>query len=230
MARSSGSATRSSVAGKGGKGRKGGTPPPPPRSARRAKRHRKMAAAPAISRHSTLQAMLEAAAEATQGKFEVFRMVACFLDETNKTDWIGGSKPGEYERGCSLSTAQARLKMKKTVACIVELTVQEQGQGSQNGMGPHGGVPSAHSMALVKHAGKLYVYDPQFRATQPGRGTISPAGLRPLLGSFGKGNVHYKSGDLPARDEKCRAGVLAFIARLAAGMDEELAGFKVMAR
>ena len=96
------------------------------------------------------------------------------------------------------------------------------------GMGPDGGAPSAHSMALVKHEGVLYVFDPQLRATQPSRGKISPAGLRPLLSSFGKGNVRYLSGDLPAKDEKCRAGVLAFIGRLAADMGAELGKFEEM--
>ena len=225
MARSSSSAQKTSVAGKV---RKGGAPLPPrrPPSAPRTKRHRTMATPPAISRHSTLLTMLVAAVAAAGGKFEVFPMVACFLHATNKDNWEGGSEPGEYERGCALSTAQARLKKKKTVACIVELTVQEQGQSSQAGMGPNGGAPSAHSMALVKHEGVLYVFDPQLRATQPSRGKISPAGLRPLLNSFGKGNVRYLSGGLPAKDEKCRAGVLALIGRLAADMGAELGKFE----
>ena len=185
-----------------------------------------MATPPAISRHSTLLTMLVAAVAAAGGKFEVFPMVACFLHATNKDNWKGGSEPGEYERGCALSTAQARLKKKKTVACIVELTVQEQGQSSQAGMGPDGGAPSAHSMALVKHEGVLYVFDPQHRAETPRKSKVSPRGLRELLGKFGK--VRYLSGGLPAKDEKCREGVLAFIGRLAADLEAELGKFEEM--
>jgi len=213
---------------KGGKGGAGGAAAAVKAPRAETKKHVKMVL-PKITKDSPLRAMAEAAAEAAGGRLKVFPMVATFLNKRNKEMRSGGSAPGEYERGCSLSTAQAQLKKKVTLACVVELAVQSgRHESSYAGMGPNGGEPSAHSMALVKHAGKLYVYDPQFRATQPGRGNISPAGLRPLLSSFGKGNVLYLSGGLPAKDEKCREGVLAFIGRLAADLDAELGKFEEM--
>ena len=134
-----------------------------------------------------------------------------------------------YDGGCSLSVAQRELGRKETLACVVELTVQSgTHEGSYAGMGPHGGTPSAHSMALVKHKGVLYVFDPQHRAERPRKSQVSPGGLRPLLGKFK--TVRYLSGDLPEKDEKCREGVIAFIGRLAADMDAELGKFEAMAK
>jgi hypothetical protein len=211
---------------KGGKGGAGGAAAAVKAPRAETKKHVKMVL-PKITKDSPLRAMAAAAAEATQGKFEVFPMVATFLNKRNKEMRRGGSAPGEYERGCSLSTAQAQLKKKVTLACVVELAVQSgRHESSYAGMGPNGGEPSAHSMALVKHEGVLYVFDPQHRAETPRKNTVSPGGLRPLLGKFGQ--VRYLSGGLPAKDEKCRAGVLAFIARLAADLGAELGKFELM--
>ena len=104
------------------------------------------------------------------------------------------AETGEYERGCSLSVAERKLSGRETLACVVELAVQEgPHESSYAAMGPNGGAPSAHSMALVKHEGVLYVYDPQHRAAKPRKSKISPRGLRPLLGKFEK--VRYLSGE-----------------------------------
>ena len=189
------------------------------------KKHVKMAL-PKITKDSPLRAMAAAAAEAAGGRLKVHLDIATFLNMRNK-DVQRRSAPGEYERGCSLSVAERKLSGRETLACVVELAVQEgPHESSYAAMGPNGGAPSAHSMALVKHEGVLYVYDPQHRAAKPRKSLVSPGGLRPLLRKFGK--VRYLSGDLPAKDEKCRAGVLAFIGRLAADMEAELGKFEEM--
>ena len=189
------------------------------------KKHVKMAL-PKITKDSPLRAMAAAAAEAAGGRLKVHPDIATFLNMRNK-DVQRRSAPGEYERGCSLSVAERKLSGRETLACVVELAVQEgPHESSYAAMSPNGGAPSAHSMALVKHEGVLYVYDPQHRAAKPRKSLVSPGGLRPLLRKFGK--VRYLSGDLPAKDEKCCAGVLAFIGRLAADMEAELGKFEEM--
>lgn len=190
------------------------------------KKHVKMVL-PKITKDSPLRAMAEAAAEAAGGRLKVHPDIATFLNMRNKDVRGVGSAPGEHERGCSLSVVARELGGQGTLACVVELAVQSgRHESSYAGMGPNGGEPSAHSMALVKHEGVLYVFDPQHRAKTPRKHTVSPGGLRPLLGKFGK--VRYLSGGLPAKDEKCREGVLAFIGRLAADLEAELGKFEEM--
>jgi hypothetical protein len=211
---------------KGSKGGAGGAAAAVKAPRAETKKHVKMVL-PKITKDSPLRAMAEAAAEAAGGRLKVHPDIATFLNMRNKEVRGGGSAPGEHERGCSLSVVARELGGQGTLACVVELAVQSgRHEASYAGMGPNGGEPSAHSMALVKHEGVLYVFDPQHRAATPRKHTVSPGGLRPLLGKFGK--VRYLSGSLPAKDEKCREGVLAFIGRLAADLEAELGKFEEM--
>jgi hypothetical protein len=175
-----------------------------------------------------MTAVIAAVVEAAAGRFGVHRDVACFLDEANAQNRKDRREPGAFVGGCTIKTAARQLGGKETLACVVELSVQRAGESSWGGMGADGGVPSAHSMALVKHEGVLYVFDPQHREGKPRKSKVSPRGLRELLAMFKR--VRYRSGDLPEKDNKCREGVVAFVERLAAGMDAELAGFEEMAR
>jgi hypothetical protein len=184
-------------------------------------------AASRISSASTMAEMHAAGVAAVGDRVRLFGGIGSFGSAASKKDWEKTSPAGSMAIGCSLTTVREVLSHKETLAAILEVATQRAGESSHGAHGTAESPPAAHALALVKHNGKLYLFDPERREEAPSRGKFTPRLLRePILEKFGA--VFFKSGNGNPDEARCREGVISFLHALSHNIDGVLGDFAEM--